>query len=546
MRRAYVFAALFSVLLSVTWITFALIAILLTNRVASAQSVEALVLPLGGLTAGATLLAALAWFYRARVLQRLAYWSDRIFDAPLFLSRLAPGLPGQRAEDHQESDLTRLRRFYPSPAFTALTMLPAMPLLLLAVALLHPLLAGVVLAGISALALLVLFNGLTGGFDLAREASDLRAASLFGTEAARAGPALSAMGASDGVARLRARIRGRALSGGQGAEEFSQVFGGLGLIIVLAAVVSVAGLAAWLNQMGQVTPGVVPGAAILATTILLPILQTVSDVPTLRRARLTVRRLKETLGRKLPPQARPADIANPETIQVASIAKNGATAASPLVLRDIQFTLRPGDGLSVIGPTGSGKTTLAMILCGLLQPDRGTVSFDGRHLADIGLQAAGRHIGYLPQVATLLPGTIAANISRFEPDANHTALVTAALRTGVHETIQRLPSGYNTEIGLEPVPLTGGQIQRIALARALYRTPRLIVLDEPTSSLDPDGEEALAHAVRDVRAEGSAVVMLSQRPCALGATDHILMLDGGTPVEMGETGEVLRKLTRSA
>ena len=166
-----------------------------------------------------------------------------------------------------------------------------------------------------------------------------------------------------------------------------------------------------------------------------------------------------------------------------------------VVLQDVTFALNSGDGLGIIGPSASGKTSLARLIVGVWQPVRGKVRLDDAALDQWSPAALGRHIGYLPQDVELFDGTIAENISRFEDEADAEAIIAAAKSAGVHELIVRLPEGYETRIGEAGAALSAGQRQRIALARALYRDPFLVVLDEPNSNLDSEGEEALTAAM---------------------------------------------------
>ena len=182
-----------------------------------------------------------------------------------------------------------------------------------------------------------------------------------------------------------------------------------------------------------------------------------------------------------------------------SIAVEGVSATPPgdqkIVVQDIQFTLQAGNGLGIIGPSGSGKSCLARLLVGVWQPVRGKIRLDGAALDQWTPETLGAHIGYLPQDVELLSGTIAQNIARFEDDAKPEDVLAAAKAAGVHDLIVKMPDGYDTQVGEQGAALSAGQAQRIALARALYRDPFLVVLDEPNSNLDAEGDEALSRAI---------------------------------------------------
>ena len=212
------------------------------------------------------------------------------------------------------------------------------------------------------------------------------------------------------------------------------------------------------------------------------------------------------------------------------------------VLQGVRFALEAGDGLGIIGPSGAGKTTLARTLVGVYPVLRGRLTFDGADLAQWARARQGRFIGYLPQDIQLFAGTVAENIARFDADAKDEAIIKAAQRADAHALITSLPQGYDTEIGPDGNTLSGGQMQRIALARALYGSPFLIVLDEPNSNLDSEGEAALTQAIRAMRAEGSIVVVIAHRPSALAGVDKVLCLRDGRAEAFGPKEEVLRQV----
>ena len=221
-----------------------------------------------------------------------------------------------------------------------------------------------------------------------------------------------------------------------------------------------------------------------------------------------------------------------------------APGQQKLLVQDASFALRAGSAVGVIGPSGSGKSSLVRLLVGVWTPARGKVRLDGAALEQWDPEALGRHIGYLPQDVELFAGTVAQNIARFEPEADAEAIIAAAQAAGVHELILRLPEGYETQIGEGGMALSAGQRQRIALARALYGEPFLVVLDEPNSNLDSEGEQALTQAILGVRARGGMVVVVAHRPSALASVDLVLMMAEGRVQAFGPKDEVLSKVLR--
>jgi ATP-binding cassette subfamily C protein len=216
-----------------------------------------------------------------------------------------------------------------------------------------------------------------------------------------------------------------------------------------------------------------------------------------------------------------------------------------VVLQDITFTLKPGNGLGVIGPSASGKSSLARLLVGVWQPQRGLIRIDGASLDQWSSEALGAHIGYLPQDVELFEGTVGENIARFDPEARPDRIIAAAQSAFVHDLVLSLPQGYDTRLGEQGESLSSGQRQRIALARALYGDPFLVVLDEPNSNLDAEGEEALTRAMLGVRERQGIVIVVAHRPSALAAVDLVLALSAGRPQAFGPKEEVLAKVLQT-
>jgi ABC-type protease/lipase transport system fused ATPase/permease subunit len=274
--------------------------------------------------------------------------------------------------------------------------------------------------------------------------------------------------------------------------------------------------------------------------------QAVGNWRNIARARLAYTRLKGAL-QLIKPEAQHVQLPAPKgylDVKSAVLIAPNAEKNGALILSGVSFSLQPGDGLGVIGPSASGKSSLAKLLTGLWHPAKGEVRIDGARFDQWPLDSLGKHIGYLPQTVELLPGTIAQNIARFDGEATDEAIISAAQLAGVHELVLGLEEGYSTQIDDPRTVLSGGQIQRIALARAVYGRPRLVILDEPNSNLDSEGEEALTKAISALRQDGAVVVVMAHRPSAISAVNLLLMLNKGQQVEFGIKEDILKKVTR--
>jgi ATP-binding cassette subfamily C protein len=218
--------------------------------------------------------------------------------------------------------------------------------------------------------------------------------------------------------------------------------------------------------------------------------------------------------------------------------------SSKPILRGVAFGIEPGEVLGVIGPSGAGKSTLARHIVGVLTPSAGAVRLDGADVSVWMRNALGRHVGYLPQDIELFADTVAANISRFQTGQDQ-EIVHAAKMAGVHEMILRMPEGYDTQVGEGGAILSGGYRQRLGLARAVYGNPSLVVLDEPSSNLDADGDAALTDCILALKRQQTTVVIISHRPATIGVVDKILVLKDGVAEMFGPRAEIMARLTRA-
>jgi len=543
-RGPLAWVAFFSGIINILMLTGAIFMLEIYDRVLPSGSVPTLVglvIMAGGLFSFQAILDII----RSRVLVRIAgsinqLLSPRVFDAIVRLPLIARDngrLPSR--------DLDQVRSFIAGGGLAALFDLPWIPVYVGVCFALHFWIGAT--AGAGALILLAL----TVGAEFLNR-GPTRDAAAFAAErdglaesAKRNAEAIKAMALTDQLLAswegfncgyLNAQARANDISGGLGAA--SKV-----LRMMLQSAVLAVG--AYLVILGEATAGVIIAGSILSARALAPVELAIANWRGFQAARQGARRLDRLLD-ELPVQSLPLPLSRPSSelsVENVSISPPGSTS---IVVADASFDVFAGSALGIIGPSASGKSSLARSLVGVWPVAKGKVRLDGAALELWSPRALGSSIGYLPQNVELFAGTIAENIARFDRHAAPQHIVAAAKAARVHEMILRLPQGYETPIGEAGMVLSAGQRQRLALARSLYGEPFLIVLDEPNSNLDSEGEEALGKAILDVRKRGGIVVVIAHRPTVLSTIDTLLVLAEGRVQAFGRKDEVLQKIRRPA
>jgi PrtD family type I secretion system ABC transporter len=538
-RSAFIGIALMTAFLNVLYLTGSFFMLLIYDRVLPSHSVPTLV----GLAILAAILYAFQAFLeviRGRGLVRIGAWFDealsyRTYDVLTRLplkARLANGL-------QPLNDLDQLRGFLSGVGPTAIFDLPWMPLYLAICFAFH------LWIGTAALASAVLLISIT----LLTEALTRRPVKTAATYAAkrialaevsrRNAEVLQAMGMANGVGAKWLEVNAKYM---RAQHSTSDVVGGLGAISRVTRLIvqsGMLGLGAYLVINQQATLGVIIAAAILTSRALAPIEQAIAHWRGFVAARQSWHRLHELLDR-MPAEGEPMALPVPATSLSVENVMVVPPGSNKIVVQDVRFAMKRGDALGIIGPSASGKSSLARILVNVWTPVKGEIRLDGAALDQWSTSALGKHIGYLPQDIELFAGTVAQNISRFEIEPDPNAIMAAATASGVHDLVLHLEEGYQTQIGEDGEALSAGQRQRIGLARALYGEPFLVVLDEPNSNLDAEGESALTRAILGVRARGGIAIVIAHRPSALAAVDHVLVMAHGRQQALGERDQVLR------
>jgi PrtD family type I secretion system ABC transporter len=478
---------------------------------------------------------------RSRLMNRVAGRLNGALGPPVLDAVLSEDA-GQRTQTHGSlRDLATLRQFLSSPGPIACFDVPWVPIYLAVVFLMHWVLGAVTLAGPAVMLVLAVATDCSSRRQIGAASDVANFGQRMVTEAGRSLEAILAMGMKRSLAGRWLRTHDLAEIVQRNAADRIGAFSAATSTLRLVLQSALLGIGAYLAIANEISPGMMIAASIIAGRALAPIGQTVAHWRSFQSAVEAHARLGRCLDR---PDGAGEQMPLPRpdgrlTVSGLVAAPPGATKP---VLKGIEFALEPGEALGIIGPSAAGKSTLARTLVGLWQPKGGAVRLGGSDVATWNRDQLGPWLGYLPQDVELLEGTVHDNIGRFAADAEPKAIVEAAQLVGVHDLILQLPNGYDTKIGPGGKTLSAGQRQLIALARAAYNRPVLVVLDEPNSNLDARGDTALTAAIRRLKAGGTTVVVVAHRPSAIAAIDKVLVLVDGTVRAFGPKREILRAL----
>ncbi|MFJ4141948.1 type I secretion system permease/ATPase [Pseudomonas sp. NPDC089734] len=489
-------------------------------------------------------MGVLEWV-RSQVVIRLGTQMDMRLNQRVYNAAFEANLKsGNLAAGQTLNDLTSLRQFATGNSLFAFFDAPWFPVYLLVIFFFHPWLGALALAGAVLLTLLAWLNQRLSSAPLAEAGRISIRANQQASANLRNAEVIEAMGM---LANLRKRWLGehQAFLYQQNlASEKSAMVSAWSRNVRLALQSLMLGLGALLAVSGEITPGMMIAGSILVGRVLSPLDQLIAVSRQWTSARLAYQRLVLLLQSN-PQREQAMALPSPTgALQLERITTCAPGTRNP-VLNNIGFALEAGDVLGVLGPSGSGKSSLARLLVAAQPALSGKVRLDGADLHQWDKQTLGPHIGYLPQDVQLFAGTLAENIARFG-DVDADQVVAAARMAGVHELVLQLPQGYDTLLGEGGAGLSGGQRQRVGLARALYGLPALIVLDEPNSNLDESGEKALLEAIRLVKQHKRTLVLITHKPALLAGADKLLILRAGHIQAFGPTAQVMQDLQAAA
>ncbi len=543
-RQAFIGIGILSFLINILMLTGPLFMLQVYDRVMTSGSMPTLV----ALSLMTVLLYGMCGFFelvRSRIVVRAGVEIDQRLSDRIFRASLRRSLFTQGASTSALRDLDTVRQFASGPAPMTFFDAPWTPIYLLVIFLVHWALGVAALVGAGIIVAMTIYSERSAREPLG-EANKAAVRSLeMADSAQRNVEALAAMGMIEPYRRRWQKLSSEALAWQIHAADRigSAMSFSKSMRLLLQSLMLAVGAALAID--GDISAGSIIAGTIIFGRALAPVEQAVAQWKSFTKARDSFDKLSQLLKDEPAPPARTA-LPKPNGDIAVKQLRVAAPDSRKLILANLNFSIRPGEICAVIGPSASGKSTLARALVGLWPPVSGSISIDGADLHQWSPEALGQHIGYLPQDVELFSGTVRDNICRFREDATDAKVIEAARMAHAHDMILALPQGYDTQLGAFGTYLSAGQRQRIGLARALYGDPAFIVLDEPNANLDRAGDEALAAALIGMKARGQSVVLVSHRVQVMGNADTLLYVDRGVQRAFGPKAEVMKLFKQGA
>lgn len=544
-RALYWIVGVFSFFVNLLMLTGPLYMLNVYDRVLSSRSFETLI-ALSVLVAFLYTMMGILDFVRGRVMGRVgadfqSRLDRRVFGAVLQATTLHQA-PKQAATGLR--DLEAVQRLITSPALMALFDLPWAPLFFAGIFIFHPLMGFLALVGAAILVAVAILNQLSARKPLEAANAASFASEQLGAQIRNESEMVHSLGMRGAAFDRWQLARGASLDATIKAADTSGTFTASTKSFRLFLQSAMLGLGAYLVLTNQLSPGAMIAGSILLGRALAPLELLVGQWPVFQRGREGWGKLAVLLGH-IPAEEARTQLPKPKARLVADQVTVIPPGEQQAALRLISFDVKPGQAVGVIGTSGAGKSTLARVLTGVWRPAAGKVRLDGAALDQYDPDVLGQHIGYLPQRVQLFDGTIKENIARMSMAADDAAVVAAAQKAAAHDMILNLPDGYDTKVSANTGRLSGGQTQRIGLARAMYGDPVVLVLDEPNSNLDNDGSIALNQAIKTLKSEGKIVFIMAHRPTAIQECDTLLVIENGTRRAFGPKDEVMAEMVKN-
>ena len=544
-RTIFTAVFVFSIFVNLLMLTGPLYMMQVYDRVLASRSVETLA-ALTILVGFLFLMMGLLDYSRGRLMARVGARFQNTLDRRVFSAIMTKATYDNSGKVLPTGlrDLEAIQRLFSSPILLALCDIPWTPVFLMVIFIFHPWLG--ILATVGGLILIVItfLNQKLTSAPLQVANSTSMMAEHWSEQIRAEAETVQSLGMRNAGFDRWQKARGTALDKTISASDFAGVFSSTTKTLRLFLQSAILGLGAYLAIHGEISAGAMIAASILMGRALSPIDQAIGQWAMVDRAKKGWQDLAVLLG-EIPTEPDRTNLPRPAAKLVAQQVTVIPPGHSQASLKAVSFAIEPGQALGVIGPSGSGKSTLARTITGVWRPAGGKMRLDGATLDQYDPDVLGGYIGYLPQRVTRFDGTIADNISRLSVTPDQEQIVNAAKRAAAHEMIVKLPNGYDTRVSAAGGMLSGGQMQRIGLARALYGDPVLLVLDEPNSNLDNEGSAALNGAIKQMKAAGQSVIIMAHRPSAIEECDLLLVLDLGMTRAYGPRDEVLQKTVKN-
>lgn len=545
-RSTFLVLGVFSFFFNLLVLTLPLYMLSVFTHVLTSRSQETLILlTLAAIVA--MLVQALLDYVRSHVLIRVGISLDTQLTPQVLeaIIRHAAGTPQRNAQRMRDS--AELRTFLTGPGIFTLFDAPFVPVYVLVIYMMHPALGALALIGSLVLFAIAVVNEMVTRKPLKAVSGMTQKGHQRVEEYVRNADAIEAMGMMPAVMDHWKLHNGDAMATQSHLADRANVSRSLAKFVRMILQIGLYGTGAYLYLHNEVLTGAIIAAAILMGRALAPVESAINTWKSMVGAKDAYGRLKEALSdERMHTYRNRMSLPTPEgRLQLEKVVVT-TPSGDRLTLKGIGFGLEPGEFLGVVGPSGAGKTTLAKLIVGIISPRGGSARLDGVDLASWHPDELGKHIGYLPQDVQLFSGTVRHNIARLDTENDAEAVVEAAKLVGVHEMILQLPNGYDTDIGDYGSMLSAGQRQHIALARALYGDPRLLVLDEPNSNLDSVSEEALLKALEEAKKKGITIVVITHRPSILQGADKMMMLRDGVIEMFGTRAQIMAQLAPPA
>jgi len=540
MRRTFGYVFVFSFAINLLSLLMPLYTMQVYDRVFTTRSVDTLVALTAVVLIGYVFYGAI-FAVRAGVIARVLEWMERSLAAQILAASIEQSAQtGSGYAGQHQRDLSMVKNFIALAAPTV-TDLPWSLLFVLVIYMINPVLGFLSVIGIILLCISAYVNEYAMRKTLMRATEQQVQSTLSADMIGRSAEAICAMGMNDAVIGHWSAEQGKGLALQDLAQRRSAVITGSTRSVRILLQLAITGIGAWLALQNQLSAGGLIAAAILSQRTLSPFDQAIGLWKQLIATREAYGRLQTLLTTSIPPAGTTRLPVPKGKLSVDGLYLAFQNAAP--ILRNINFTLEPGESLGIIGPSAAGKSTLAKAIAGVFRPSHGTVRLDGAEIFQWGRSEIGPHMGYLPQQVELFAGNLKQNIARLQENVRDEQVIEAAQKAGVHELILKFEHGYDTVYVPGNTILSPGQKQRIGLARALFGNPRLVILDEPNSNLDGDGERALLRTMELLKKAGVTTVVVAHRPSILGHVDKVMMLKAGSVEAFGPRDEMLARFT---